>query len=334
MQSRIEELLQAIIDGKSASELQPAQSRMEQQFIDIITGGHLSGTPQSRAEALLAQIQSGGGGRGGSILSGTTPPTSDMGSDGELYLLTNPATLPAEYQAVKHIYFPGTSYRQYIVIGHMRPTTDYGPTIINMAITVPEGATQPSDGYLLAVHAIGNMSNTDDCGILLPNDNALSFWARNAQYKLVPEINNGILYLSNGGYSVKQAIHPGSKDIIRAVVPISTRVDRGMVVGNYNGYSGEATHSTIFMLHSLAFLDADGTPYAYYQPCYRIADDVIGLYDVIGRAFYPAFDSTVLTAGQNTAMPEYVFSAYAKVAGAWRGLPLTDIEDINVSSGA
>lgn len=62
MQSRIEELLQAIIDGKSASELQPAQSRMEQQFIDIITGGHLSGTPQSRAEALLAQIQSGGGG--------------------------------------------------------------------------------------------------------------------------------------------------------------------------------------------------------------------------------------------------------------------------------
>lgn len=80
--SRVETLLNDIIDDNPPS-VAP-RSRVEQILTDLINSGSSEVKAQSRIEALLKELDVGGGST--NVLSGTSAPTSEQGSNGMIYL--------------------------------------------------------------------------------------------------------------------------------------------------------------------------------------------------------------------------------------------------------
>ena len=284
--------------------------QMAAAILDIPTGGDVdveqlsvtaNGTytaPTGKAYSPVTVNVSGGG---AAILSGTSEPTNARGSDGDLYLQY--VELPTGYTRLNYIQSNGN---QYIDTGYV-PTQATSAKLKLNPQNVQEsailGSSWAMNGFFLMFYGARfrwhSGSAVDSTTITVDTD-------------YVVEVSNTKLVVDGTAYNVT----PGG--VAQSAIRLfSTTVPGGSGASNTKGS---------FKLYSCEIYES-GTREMALIPAKRNQDDAVGLYDIVGGAFYANGGSGSFTAGPEDTHKE-IMAAYLKVSGAWQPLIGSDISDV------
>ena len=205
---------------------------------------------------------------------------------------TEQKILPSEYQQVEYIESTGT---QYI-------TTDYYQTSDDMQlktkIYIPEMLSIEKD-------IIGNQDNATGRFVLGMYQKKIFGFSKVE--------NNADTNVFSNEYSGSQTLdisityNSTNKTKTLLVNGVSTYADYNTNISNTNkriqifsnGYSANPISGRIYYAQILE----NDTLKLYLLPCYRISDNVIGMYDVVSNTFYTNAGTGTFTKGENAPTP-------------------------------
>lgn len=256
---------------------------------------------------LMGQKTGGSGGGGGStnVLSGTTAPTSALGSNGDMYLRYS--QLPAGYTPLEYIQSTGSQY----ISTHYVPSVYTTVALKLNSQMIQESAIFGSEwalnGFFLMFYDAKFRWHSSDA----VNSSTI---AENTDYTVKADVSgfevNGNRYATTPGGAVATPIR-----IFSTTTP--------------GGGSASNTKGSFKLYYFSAY--ESGRLMLYMVPVKRNSDNALGLYDILGGEFYGNGGKGDFTAGPEQA---YTYaptvSAYAKVGGTWQELIGTDIDDIDL----
>ena len=184
--------------------------------------------------------------------------------------------LPQEYQKVEYIESSGT---QYIDTGF----NDYGKFVLDVKFA--------------------QSSNRTLCGY---GDSALNYFDKQADnyYGLgggvstttIATNRNTVIYTRKNDYTCSLTI--GNETTTRTGTNLLTGYNFKLL-GGIEGYTGGST------LYSCKIYNSSNVLIRNFVPCYRKSDNVIGLYDLVGKQFYTNSGSGTFTKGSDVTNYDY-----------------------------
>lgn len=260
-------------------------------------------TPPSGVDGYSPVTVNVSGGGSSNILSGSSEPTAAQGSDGDVYLRY--LDVPSGYTKLEYIQSDGN---QYIDTGYIPTQTTSAKLKLNSQNTYESailGSSWAMNGFFLMFYASRFRWHS---GSSADSDNIYT----NTDY--VVEVSNTKLVVDNTAYGVSAGIV-----VQQAIRLFSTTVAGGSGASNTKG-SFKLYYCNIYESNILAMS---------LIPAKRNADDVVGLYDVVGGSFYTNGGSGSFTAGAEIS-DKPITSAKLKVSGAWQDLIGSNIEDVGI----
>lgn len=255
--------------------------------------------------AAIASIPTGGGG-GGNIfaLAGTTVPTSEQGSNGDVYLKYTPNESHDGYTCLHYIQ---SSMTQYINTG-VNATS-------NIAVEVAfSDYNVRSDTFLFGFRP-GTWN-----GLGINNGGSGSMWiyyGGNGNGGTIATMTAGDIKLENGKRTIDGVETAFSETTFSYTYPIY------IFAANNNG---SPLYYSEYKLHAFKLWD-DGTLIRDFIPVKRDSDNAIGLFDTVHEVFYGNAGSGAFTAGPDAPLNE-ITDAYLKVNGAWQALIGSSLDDM------
>lgn len=253
---------------------------------------------------------------GGTIISGTTMPTSAQGSNGSIYLKY--LGLPEGYTLREYIESSGT---QYIDLGI--------PARIGFKTVIDAQFTGNTDQTLLG-------GNGDDNNKIYLGGNPAD---NNCLYM---RFRTGIYWeLINSAYDKNRHIYESyiatnsqhMKKDSNTILSTSYSLTASTPTTNLFLFSRPGgTNAASAKLYGLKIFDLSNNDTLIMDllPCTRNSDNEPGMYDIINNNFYANAGSGVFSIGSVAA--NVIEQSYAKVNGTWQNLIGTDINDINLGS--
>jgi hypothetical protein len=253
-----------------------------------------------------------GGGGSVNVRSGSIPPSSNIGNNGDIYL---------EYIEIPEI--PG--YTPLVgIISNGPQWIDTGvPARVQMRVEFQTTWTTTGDNTF-----IGGTGNA--------NNNAIYF---------------GFNTASSGGYAGiesawKNIAFPDYHERVYVISDMKSEQQK-VIINNNVRYSGSTVYTTTSSSVNMGLFSRRGSGgysgitnfvkiYDYledryirdFRPAMRNSDDVIGMYDLINDVFYVNAGSGTFTASEIAY--NSIIQAYCKVNGVWQSLIGTDIDDVNL----
>lgn len=256
--------------------------------------------------SVIVDVQGGGGST--NILSGTTTPTSGVGSDGDVYLQYVTSEVPTGYTQLD--YLEVTTQGPYIDSGVQFSTIDGFD--VDFEITASLSNNNGVYGY--------NYSGVELC---------INYW--NQLYAAVDRGSVGITPVI-GRHKVEA--RASSLTIDGTLKSYTPRWDRAPSKNAYVfAFNNNTTPYKTQNTRIYSVVHYNGTSVVQkLVPAKRNSDDVLGLYDVTNDSFLTNSGTGSFAAGAEYS-GEPISDAFAKVSGAWQDLIGTDIDDINTGGG-
>lgn len=233
--------------------------------------------------------------------------------------------IPSDYQQVEYIETDGN---QYIDTGVL--ASDYA-----------DGISYEFEGSIIA----NNESKSNDYLF-----GCLNSGSRSGNVAFVSDML--VLYVGGSSNIIKQIDAPAFNDKFNLKITVSSSMDRNNIVASLNGtnfintttmtsialpdaniyllgcnLNGNPTSSTSGMLYgklySFIMSDINGVLIRKFIPCYRKADNIVGLYDTVGCQFYTNAGTGEFVVGENKESCELPIIV--------RGKNLFDIEPIETN---
>lgn len=222
-------------------------------------------------------------------ISGTTFTLTDVkqGQPGSILQLEGNTTqqkLPDNYQEVEYIQSSGT---QYIDTG-VSPTSDTGFTIEYQEGTGTGTKTLIGSGTSTATGYIGISRNGTQIQAYWgnPNNVTLYTFTFDTKHKLKFNLN-----------SDRKVVMDGTEIYTLATNPASTITTNTMTLFAFK-YTSIVQYANALKLYNCQIY-SDSTLVRSFIPCYRKSDNVIGLYDLVTKAFFTNSGTGTFTKGNN-----------------------------------
>lgn len=238
------------------------------------------------------------GGSAKNILTGVVAPTPSLGDNGDIYLQYG---LPSDYDALDYIQGTGT---QYLKVMYKPNVTTKAKLKVNcqstgeMAIL---GATWAIQGFFLMTYQgkfRWHSANAVDSGAI----------ETNTDYEV--EVSTTSLIVDGTSY------------------PSLSGDPTGYPIGIFKTDQSTQGPYGAFKLYYLKIYNGNALC-NWLIPAKRISDDVVGMYDVIGREFLTNLGTGAFQYG-SVINNNNAYDFYCKVNGAWQFLIGTNINDINL----
>lgn len=253
----------------------------------------------------LAYVKSGGG-DDINILKGNTAPSNSRGENGSIYLqYTDDTRVPAEYQRLEYLESNGNQ------------SIDTGLDITSTSYYEVKGSFTE------------NRDNNSMYGLGYANKESDVLVYRSVIYNQVGASNIGIAYNSDVHIFRGNSSGLSTDAIIGNAnwgnVPSSVRIRLFRITYN-NIWQYTSSYCRIYyckMYDSYALV-------RYFVPVKRLADSVLGMYDLVHDVFYTNDQTGDFIAGPvYAATEEAVFNTFLKVANAWQNLIGAFVDDVN-----
>ena len=216
------------------------------------------------------------------------------------FYIPEDVSLPAEYQRVMYIETDGTQYVQTGV------TLSDHPSGLQFAFDGAfTGFTSTANGYLFGGY--GSDGGRLAFSFKSANDgdanNAFTFWAGNLRavgFANIPAIGKDFSLVAAGVTTDATNATATLDGVAGTKLSGATSTNKMPNVELYLfTCKGQESVKYCGKLYKFAINGADGTPIRNFVPCYRISDNVIGLYDAVGGTFYENAGEGAFVKGAN-----------------------------------
>lgn len=267
----------------------------------------------------IADIPSGGGGST-NVLSGTTAPTSQEGSNGSIYLKHLPSQIEG-YDFIEYLQSSGTQRIDTGVPARVQLKTEIDCQWAGSGDqTVLGGSSSVNDN---AIYLGYNSSNGKTYVGYAGSWHDFASGAVNQNRHLWEiDLQTDVQEFHVDGARFATTLNTFTETTSAENLNLFARSNGNM------GFVGKIYNVKIYDYLDNCNLIRD------FVPVKRQSDNELGLYDLVNGVFYDNDGTGDFSGGSVVNMDPVVQNTYTKVSGAWQNLIGTSIEDINLGGGS